>query len=57
MPPQVLEKYFLELSNLLYFMQEKIRTIKYFLSESAAKEIYSKTYLDNQVKEVTTGKK
>ena len=57
-PTEVLEKYFLELSNLLYFMQEKLEQSSIFsdMSESAAKEIYSKTDLDNQVKEVTTGK-
>lgn len=53
-----LEKYFLELANMLYFMVEKVEKLGIYddMSKSAAKEIYSKAYLDNQVKESITGK-
>ena len=52
---QTLEKYFLELANMLYFMAEKLEHLGIYddMSKSAAKEVYSKAYLDNQVKEVT----
>ena len=54
----ILEKYFIELANLLYFMGEKLEKLGVYadMSKSAAKEVYSKNYLDNQVKENITGK-
>lgn len=57
-PTETLEKYFLELSNMIYFMGEKLEQISTYndMSKSAAKEKYSKVYLENQVKEVSTGK-
>lgn len=44
-----LEKYSLELSNMLYFMGTKLETmgIKDDLSKMAAKEVYNASYLDN----------
>lgn len=55
---KTLEKYFLELANMLYFMAEKVEKLGIYddMSKSAAKEVYSKSYLDNQVKENITGK-
>ena len=55
---KTLEKYFLELANMLYFMAEKVEKLGIYddMSKSAAKEVYSKSYLDNQVKESVTGK-
>jgi len=52
---KTLEKYFLELANMLYFMAEKLEELGIYddMSKSAAKEVYSKAYLDNQVKEVS----
>ena len=54
-PTQTLEKYYLELANLLYFYTEKVEKLGIYddMSKSAAKEVYSKAYLENQVKEVT----
>lgn len=54
----VLEQYYLELSNMIYFMIEKLEQISVFadMSKSASKEVYSKSYLSNQVKESGTGK-
>jgi hypothetical protein len=49
-----LERYYLELTNLLYFMGDKLEEvgIKDDLSKAAAKEVYNKAYLDNQIKDV-----
>ena len=54
----VLERYYLELSNMIYFMIEKVEQLGVYadMSKSASKEIYSKSYLSNQVKESGTGK-
>lgn len=54
----ILEQYYLELSNMIYFMIEKLEQISVFadMSKSASKEVYSKSYLSNQVKESGTGK-
>lgn len=48
-PLSVLESYYLELSNVVYFMQEKLEQLGVFadMSESASKEVYSKSYLAN----------
>ena len=48
-----LERYSLELTNLLYFLGDKLETvgIKDDLSEAAKQEIYNKAYLDNQLKD------
>ena len=57
-PLLLLEKYYLELSNLVYFMIDKLEQLGVYadMAKSAAKEVYSKTYLSNQVKEGATGK-
>lgn len=43
-----LERYYLELTNLIYFMGEKLETVgvKDDISRAAAKEMYNKSYLD-----------
>jgi len=42
-----LEKYYLELSNMVYFMQENLEKLGVYadMSESASKEVFSKSYL------------
>jgi hypothetical protein len=54
----VLNKYYLELSNMVYFMIDKLEQLGVYadMARSASKEIYSKSYLSNQVKETGTGK-
>ena len=44
-----LERYYLELTNMVYFMQEKLEQLGVYadMSESASKEVYSKSYLSN----------
>lgn len=53
-PAEVLEKYFLELTNTLYFMGEKLEHLGVYddMSKSALKEVYNKAYLENQMKTV-----
>ena len=43
-----LERYYLELSNHVYFMQEKLEQLGVYadMSSSASKEVYSKSYLN-----------
>lgn len=55
---QTLERYYLELSNMIYFMIEKLEQLSIYadMSKSASKEVYSKSYLSNQIKESGTGK-
>lgn len=50
---ETLEKYYLELSNLVYFMNDKLEELGVYadMSKSAAKEVYSKAYLNNQIKD------
>lgn len=47
-PTQILEKYYLELANMLYFMGSKLEKLNLYtsMSNSAAKEVYSKKYLE-----------
>ena len=54
----VLEKYYLELSNMIYFMMEKLEKLGVYadMSKSATKEIYSKAYLSAQVKDTVDRK-
>lgn len=42
-----LEAYYLELINMIYFMQEKVEQLGVYadMSESASKEVYSKSYI------------
>lgn len=49
----ILEKYYLELTNLLYFCGEKLEQLEVYddLSKAAAKEVYNKNYLNNQIKD------
>ena len=53
-----LNKYYLELSNMVYFMVDKLEQLGVYsdMARSASKEVYSKSYLSNQVKETGTGK-
>ena len=55
---ETLERYYLELSNMLYFMISKQEQLGVYadMSKTAAKEAYSKAYLQHQVKENLTGK-
>lgn len=50
---ETLENYFLELTNMLYFMEEKVEALGVYadMSKAAAKEVYNKAYLGNQVKD------
>lgn len=53
-----LEKYYLELSNMVYFMQEKVEQLGVYadMSGSASKEVYSKSYLSNSGLKDANGK-
>jgi hypothetical protein len=53
-----LNRYYLELSNMVYFMIDKLEQLGVYadMAKSASKEVYSKSYLSNQVKEAGTGK-
>ena len=48
-----LEQYSLELTNILYYLGDKLETlgIKDDLSEASKQEVYNNAYLDNQVKD------
>ena len=50
---ETLENYFLELTNMLYFMEEKVEALGVYadMSKAAAKEVYNKAYLGNQIKD------
>ena len=50
---RVLENYYLELTNLLYFMGDKLEQLGIFgdMSKAAAKEVYNAAYLSNQIKD------
>ena len=52
-PTDKLEKYYLELTNLIYFMGDKLEQLSIHgdMSKAAEKEIYNKAYLANQVKD------
>ena len=53
-----LERYYLELSNLVYFMQGKLELLGVYadMSESASKEVYSKSYINLSGIKDATGK-
>lgn len=55
----VFEKYHLELSNCLYFMQERLEKLGSldYLSKTKYKEVYNQAYLDSQLPDVTSNKK
>ena len=46
---KVLEQYYLELSNMIYFMVDKLEQLSIYadMSKSLSKEVFSKSYLDN----------
>lgn len=48
-----LEKYYLELTNLLYFQGEKLEQLGIYtdLSKTAMKEVFNKNYLNAQIKD------
>ena len=49
----VIEKYFLELTNAIYFMGDKLENlgVKDDMSKAQYKEIYNNAYLNNQIKD------
>lgn len=53
-----LERYYLELSNMIYFMQEKLEQLGVYsdMSDSASKEVYSKSYLNQSIIKDASGK-
>lgn len=55
----VFEKYHLELSNCLYFMQERLEKLGSldYLSKTKYKEVYNQAYLDNQLPDNNSNKK
>lgn len=55
----VFEKYHLELSNCLYFMQERLEKLGSldYLSKTKYKEVYNQAYLGNQLPDTTSNKK
>lgn len=55
----VFEKYHLELSNCLYFMQERLEKLGSldYLSKTKYKEVYNQAYLDNQLSDTNSNKK
>ena len=57
-PLPTLESYYLELSNMVYFMQEKLEQLGVYadMSESASKEVYSKSYLSQSLIKDANGK-
>lgn len=52
-PTEELENLYLELTNLLYFMGDKLEQLGIHndMSKAAKQEVYNKAYLDNQVKD------
>ena len=52
-PTEELEDLYLELTNLLYFMGDKLESLGIYsdMSKAAKQEIYNKAYLDNQIKD------
>ena len=52
-PLDSLSNYYIELTSLLYFMGEKLEKLstRSDLAKAAAKEIYNKAYLENQIKD------
>ena len=53
-----IERYYLELSNMVYFMQEKVEQLGVYadMSESASKEVYSKSVINQGLLKDATGK-
>ena len=55
---RLLERYYLELSNMIYFMVERLEKLGVYvdMSDSAAKEIYSKHYINLSSNKDVAGK-
>lgn len=55
---RTLQRYYLELTNMIYFMVEKLEHIGVYsdMSLSASKEVYSKSYLNQSMVKDTNGK-
>lgn len=55
---ETLEKYYLELSNMVYFMQEKVEQLGVYadMSEGASKEVYSKSIINQSLIKDANGK-
>ena len=55
---ETLERYYLELSNMVYFMQEKVEQLGVYsdMSGSASKEIYSKSVINQSMIKDANGK-
>ena len=55
---ETLEQYYLELTNMIYFMIEKSEQLGVYsdMSDSASKEVYSKSYLDFSMEKDEKGK-
>lgn len=55
---RTLEKYYLELSNMIYFMIEKVENLGVYadLSEKARKEVYANTYINLSIDKDEKGK-
>lgn len=53
-PTEDIEKFFLELSNMVYFIGDKLEQAGVYsdMAKSAAKEVYNNAYLLNQVKDI-----
>lgn len=56
---EILEKYFLELSNLIYFISENTEKVGMYdgVSKSKAQEAYNRAYMDSQESLGANGKK
>ncbi len=52
-PSKDLERYYLELTNLIYFMGNKLEQLSIYgdMAKSAEKEVYNRAYLNNQIKD------
>ena len=57
-PLAKLEVYYLELANMVYFMQERVEKLGVYcdMAQSAAKEVYSKSYVSNSGLKDAAGK-
>lgn len=58
MPTDLLERYYAELTNMVYFMCDKLEQLSAYndLSKAAAKEVYNKAYLEASAQKDEKGK-
>ena len=58
MPTDLLERYYAELTNMVYFMCDKLEQLSAYndLSKAAAKEVYNKAYLEASSQKDERGK-